>query len=149
MNRDAVRALKGRFQQNDYLLTACRYVERNPVRAGVVTRAQDWRWGSLWRREHGTPEQKAILAEWPIPRPRGADWLKRVNQPATKKEFDALVRAMAKGCPYGEAAWRDRLAARLGIEYTLRDPGRPKIGSSLVIAHGRRNQQRVGGVVRE
>lgn len=120
---------QGRFksfpiQQNDYLITACRYVERNPVRPGVVTRAQDWRWGSLWRREHGTDEQRAILAEWPVARP--ADWLRRVNEPATKKEFEALVRSMEKGCPYGEASWRDRLAAKLGIEYTLRDPGRPK-----------------------
>jgi REP element-mobilizing transposase RayT len=24
------------------------YVENNPVRAGLVTRAQDWRWSSAW-----------------------------------------------------------------------------------------------------
>ena len=30
-----------------HLLTVCRYVERNPVRAGLVTRAQDYRFSSL------------------------------------------------------------------------------------------------------
>jgi REP element-mobilizing transposase RayT len=29
-----------------YLVTVCRYVERNPVAAGLVERARDWRWSS-------------------------------------------------------------------------------------------------------
>ena len=46
---------QGRFrsfpiQPDDHFLTVCRYVERNPLRAGLVARAQDWRWCSLWSR---------------------------------------------------------------------------------------------------
>jgi len=42
---------QGRFrsfpiQEDDHLLTVLRYVERNPVRAGLVKRAQDWPWSS-------------------------------------------------------------------------------------------------------
>src|SRR5205823_2191462 len=42
---------QGRFrsfpiQEDDHLLTVLRYAERNPVRAGLVERAQDWRWSS-------------------------------------------------------------------------------------------------------
>lgn len=42
---------QGRFKSfpvetNEYLLTVCRYVERNPVRAGFVERAEPWRWSS-------------------------------------------------------------------------------------------------------
>ncbi len=120
---------QGRFksfpiQPNDHLITACRYVQRNPVRPGVVKRAQDWRWGSLWRRQHGTLEQQAILSDWPVPRP--ANWLKRVNAPATNEEFDTLRRSLTKSCPFGDPAWRDRTAAKIGLEHTLRNPGRPK-----------------------
>ena len=119
---------QGRFesfpiQQNDHLLTACRYVERNAVRPGVVARAQDWRWGSLWRRKFGDEEQKALLCDWPVPRP--TDWLKRVNKPESSKEFDVFKRSLAKKCPFGEPLWRDRLAVKLGLEHTLRNVGRP------------------------
>ena len=120
---------QGRFksfpiQEDEHLLTVCRYVERNPVRPGLVARAQDWRWSSLWRWESGSPEQRSLLAAWPIPRP--AHWLKQVNQPLTAKELDAVRRAMTKGSPLGDPSWRDRLVTQLGLAHTLRDPGRPK-----------------------
>ena len=49
---------QGRFkafpiQQDDHLLTVLRYIERNPLRAGLVARVNDWRWSSLWERGRG------------------------------------------------------------------------------------------------
>ena len=43
---------QGRFksfpiQEDDHLRVVLRYVERNPLRAGLVERAEDWRWSSL------------------------------------------------------------------------------------------------------
>ncbi len=45
---------QGRFksfpvQDDAHFLTVCRYVERNALRAGLVARAEDWKWGSLSR----------------------------------------------------------------------------------------------------
>ena len=46
---------QGRFkafpiEQDEHLLTVLRYVERNPLRANLVERAEDWPWSSLaWR----------------------------------------------------------------------------------------------------
>jgi hypothetical protein len=34
---------------HDHFLVVCRYVERNALRANLVQRAEDWRYGSLWR----------------------------------------------------------------------------------------------------
>jgi putative transposase len=53
---------QGRFKSfpiaaDEHLLAVLRYVERNPLRAGLVTRAEEWRWGSLYRRTQGTAEQ--------------------------------------------------------------------------------------------
>ena len=49
---------QGRFeafpvQEDGHLLTVLRYVERNPLRAELVLRAEDWKWSSLpgWLRE--------------------------------------------------------------------------------------------------
>jgi putative transposase len=43
----------GRFktfpiEEDEHLLAVLRYVERNPVRAGLVEKAEDWQYGSLW-----------------------------------------------------------------------------------------------------
>ncbi|MBK8207721.1 MAG: transposase [Planctomycetes bacterium] len=41
------------IEQGGHLLTVLRYIERNPVRAGIVTKAQDWRFGSaaIWAKK--------------------------------------------------------------------------------------------------
>jgi len=36
-------------QSDSHFLTAARYVQRNPVRAGLAPRADAWRWSSAWR----------------------------------------------------------------------------------------------------
>ncbi len=61
---------QGRFksfpvQEDEYFYALCRYVERNALTAQVVQRAEDWRWGSLWARRHGSEELKSILSGWP------------------------------------------------------------------------------------
>jgi putative transposase len=58
-------------------LQLCRDVERNALRAGLVRRAEAWRWGSLWRRQQGDPRLVEILSDWPVRQPRG--WLDHVN----------------------------------------------------------------------
>jgi len=37
------------IQDDNHFFVVCRYVERNALRAGLVERAEQWRWGSLWR----------------------------------------------------------------------------------------------------
>jgi putative transposase len=120
---------QGRFksfpvQDDAHFLTVCRYVERNPLRAGLVQRAENWRWGSLWRRESGTPAQKKLLADWPMKRP--PDWLDFVQKPATRAELDDLRRCINRGRPYGDPEWTEHTAAKLGLLSTLRSRGRPQ-----------------------
>jgi len=60
--------VQGRFksfpvQTDEHLLMVCRYVERNPLRAGLVRRAEEWRWASLWRRTYGDAAAKRWLSE--------------------------------------------------------------------------------------
>jgi putative transposase len=71
---------QGRFksfpvQEDGHLLTLQRYVERNPLRAGLARRAEGWRWSSLWQRSQG--RGAAWLDEGPVPLP--ADWPGHVN----------------------------------------------------------------------
>ena len=89
-----------------------------------MRKAEFWRYNSLWRREHGDAQARSILADWPVCRPRS--WAAAVNQAQSRPELEALRRSVAKGAPFGGAAWQQRMASRLGLSHTLRRPGRPR-----------------------
>ncbi|MCA9234379.1 MAG: transposase [Planctomycetales bacterium] len=126
---------QGRFkafpiQQDEHLRTVLRYVERNPLRAGLVDRAEAWPWSSLaWRNREWNRggRRPAMLAKWPIPAPR--HWLDAVNAIETEAELAALRRSVERGSPYGAESWQRRTAVRLGLESTLRPRGRPRGGA--------------------
>ena len=58
-------------QEDLHFLTVLKYIERNPVRAKLVSKAEDWKWGSAHRRINGTERQRSLLAELPVDLPRG------------------------------------------------------------------------------
>ena len=120
---------QGRFksfpvQTDEHFLTVARYVERNALRAKLVSRAEGWQWSSLWRREQGDGTVTAWLSEWPMDQPR--DWVARVNRPQMASELEALRVSVQRGRPFGEEGWVRRMAKRFGMESTLRPRGRPK-----------------------
>ena len=120
---------QGRFksfpvQSDEHFLTVARYVERNAARAKLTPRAEHWRYSSLWHRLRGDDLATRCLSRWPVAAP--ADWVRRVNRPLTAGELDALRRSVRRGQPYGSDRWVQRTAGRLGLESSLRPPGRPR-----------------------
>jgi putative transposase len=121
---------QGRFksfpiQENEHFLTVCRYVERNALCAGLVARAEDWRWGSLWRWLQKPEPDPRLLSAWPISRLPG--WVERVNKPLAERELESVRTSVKRGRPFGEASWIKSSARRLGLQSTLRPRGRPRI----------------------
>ncbi len=113
------------IEHDEHLLTVGRYIERNPRSANLVARAEDWRWCSLWRRLH--PEivdNVPPLCDWPVDVPQ--DWVDIVNEPQTEKELAAMRHSRVNGRPLGSVEWQRRVARELGIETTMRRPGRPR-----------------------
>ncbi len=106
-----------------YFLWVCRYVERNALRARLVERAENWRWGSLWRRHNAAAVDGPTLAAWPIVAP--ADWSTHVNKPQTRDELEAFRRAMGAGQPFGEDEWARMIVGVLG-QSPRRPRGRPR-----------------------
>ena len=108
-------------QDDAHLVTACRYVERNPVRAGLVASAADWPHGSLVQlRRRGTGR---LLDPWPFTRP--VRWAEAVDRPETPQELEALRRSVQRGAPFGAAGWVAAMADRYGLASSLRPRGRP------------------------
>jgi putative transposase len=83
-----------------YYWNVVRYVEANALRAGLVERAEDWRWSSLVDRTSGTPR---IPLAHPMELPPA--WQDRVNEDVSQHELIALRESAEAGRPYGSTAW--------------------------------------------
>ncbi len=118
---------QGRFksfpvEEDASFLRLCRYVEANPLRARLVKRAEDWPWcGLAARRQGGKP---FAMADWPVDRPR--NWLAAVNESLVAGDLASIRTSVNRGRPLGDAAWVKSTARRLGLEFTMRNPGRPR-----------------------
>jgi putative transposase len=118
---------QGRFrafpvQTDEHFLTVCRYVERNPLRAKLVARAEDWAWSSMGQRRRSLGPVR--LARWPL-EPDG-DWCVWVNTPERAVDIDRLRVAVARQVPFGSQGWIERVAGTLGMRSEVRGPGRPR-----------------------
>jgi putative transposase len=118
---------QGRFksfpvQEDEHYFTVCRSVERNPLRATLVARAEAWRWSSLWHRVQATGVP--WLSDGPLPLP--GHWTEYVNGAQTEGELAAVRTAVARGAPFGDECWQKQTAVILGLESALRRAGRPK-----------------------
>ncbi|MEX2316273.1 MAG: transposase, partial [Pirellulales bacterium] len=120
---------QGRFKSfpveaDEYFYDLVRYVERNALRANLVTRAERWPWSSLAHRRREGP-LSSLRTAWPLPRPR--DWAAIVNRPQSEAELAAVRQCIQRGRPYGDPVWVENTAKTLDIESTLRPRGRPKL----------------------
>jgi len=119
---------QGRFkafptQDDDHLLTVLRYIEGNPLRAGLVERAEAWPWSSL--RWLASPEQAPVRLK-PGTVPRGRLWVESVNAAATVRELETVRECVRRDRPFGAADWVVDTARALGLEYSLHSQGRPR-----------------------
>ena len=115
---------QGRFrsfpvQSDEHFLTVCRYVERNPLRAGLVNRAEDWRWSSLSDRCRNC--HTIGLSEWPVPVPE--NWTGLVND--VEASAEAVRLSIRRGRPFGDERWVAAAIARLGLQASIGAIGRP------------------------
>lgn len=112
-------------QTDEYFLRLCRYVERNPLRAKLVKRAEDWRWSSAWVREKGSSEQQNILSSWPVePYEDYRRWL-NATLPHEESQLGDIRLSVTRGKPHGDTSWVLMTAKKMGLESTLNSRGRP------------------------
>lgn len=113
-------------ESDEYFLTVSRYVEQNPLRALLVSRSQDWQWGSLWRREYGTLSQKALLEKWQTELPQ--DYLLWVNEKESGGNLEKVRTCVNRGQPFGSESWIKKVTKEWKLESTFRREGRPTNG---------------------
>lgn len=93
-----------------YLHAAVRYVERNPVTAGLVTSAERWPWSSA--RAHLEGRNDELIEVAPMLQ-RIDDWAAYLAEAPSDSVLDEIVRHTRTGRPLGNEAFIDGLEKRL------------------------------------
>jgi putative transposase len=127
---------EGRFrgtviESERYFLTVMRYIELNPVRAGWVHRADEWRWSSAIHHLGG--RRDPLVIDHPLywglgntPFDREAAYRAALEQGLGESEIKVLTEAAAKGWVLGSAAFLQSLSQVTNRPLVARKRGRPR-----------------------
>ena len=115
---------QGRFHSfvvdEPHLLAAARYVELNPVRAGLVAAPADWPWSSA--RAHLAGRDDRLVTVGPMLE-RAADWPGLLAGGLAEAELERLRRHGRTGRPCGAGDWIEQLERQTGRTLKPRKPG--------------------------
>jgi REP-associated tyrosine transposase len=105
-----------------HLWAALAYVERNPVRAGMVPRAAEYRWSSAAAHLTGNDETGLLdLAWWRREAP--PHWSEILRAGEVEETTATLRRCTYAGRPFGDESFVKEMGERFGRQWTR---GRPK-----------------------
>ncbi len=104
----------------DHLTACARYVELNPVRAGLSPRPEDWRWSSA--RAHLAGADDGLVHVRPMLN-RIPDWSSFLMGGVEEAELERLRRHTNTGRPCGGAAWIEGLERLTGRPLRKHKPG--------------------------
>jgi putative transposase len=115
---------QGRFasfvMDEHYTLAAARYIERNPVRAGLAVRAEDYLWSSA--RAHLLGRDDALVKTAPLLALAG-DWSAFLGITDGPEDTNLFRRHASTGRPLGSDVFVDGLEGLLGRILRPRKPG--------------------------
>lgn len=118
---------QGRFHSfamdEQYLMACARYVELNPVRAGMVEKPEDWQWSSA--RAHLSGEDDGFVSVKPM-LSRLPQWQKFLAGGVKDAELKRLRSHSNTGRPCGVDEWLKNLEVETGKSLQKKKPG-PKL----------------------
>ena len=121
---------QGRFasvaMDEAHLLACARYVELNPVRAGLVARADEWPWSSAAAHLAGCDD--GLVRAAPM-REIASDWQGLLDEGLDDADRDAFRRSARTGRPMGSADFVAEVETRTGRTLARQKPG-PKPGAA-------------------
>ena len=114
-----------------HLLNAVRYVELNPVRAGLIGVAWEWPWSSALAHVGASATDPLLDPAWADSFPDWdyTGWKEYLEPGLTVEELGAIRRATSVGEPLGSAEFLDNLERLAGKRLRVLARGRPKKAS--------------------
>ncbi|MCX5782767.1 MAG: transposase [Elusimicrobia bacterium] len=115
---------QGRFMSNPldekYLYAAVRYVENNPVRAGLVRNAEDYKWSSA--RAH-VKKEKNILLENNFMNEEIKNWAAYLSEEDNQNDLEYLRKCINTGRPLGSEEYVKKIENKTGRILFKKKPG--------------------------
>jgi len=109
-----------------YLLACARYIENNPVQAGLADRADRWSWSSV-RSHIGRKNDKLVNVELLLSMVK-EDWSDFLWEKIPSEEQQERHKHERTGWPLGSIAFIEQLESMLNLSLKPKKPGRkPKI----------------------
>lgn len=107
-----------------YLWAVARYIEQNPVQAGIVSRAEDYDYSSA--RSHVKGIDDEVLGEELFTHDRREDYIKLLNSRIPEEEKNAVRYCTRTGRPFGDELFINGLEQSLKRQLAKGLKGRPK-----------------------
>lgn len=125
------RFLSSAVHAEDYLLQCMRYIELNPVRAGMVEQPGDYRWSSFRRNGLGRPdklvdEHEIYASLGPTPGERQQAYRELFRSQMDDKVLDAIREASQAGTLLSGERFRKEIEATQQRRLTRAPRGRPR-----------------------
>ena len=124
------------IDSEQYFLTCSRYIESNPVRAGLASAPEDYPWSSFAHHVGIRPDplitdHRVFWALGNTPFDREASYRTLMEQGLSGREVDALTQATLKGWPLGSEEFKVLLAKQVGRRVRPAKRGRPLKSKTL------------------
>ena len=127
---------QGRFYScildEKHLYTAVRYVENNPVRAGLVKTPEEYPWSSA--SGHIKQIEDDILCKTSFLHDEIKDWLSYLKTGEDMEAVEAIRKKTREGQPYGEEGFITKLEKKLGMKIKRGQRGRPRKAKGLKVS---------------
>jgi len=127
---------EGRFKsaavsRDEYLIACSRYIELNPVRAGVVAHPKEYRWSSYQRRALGVWDRLLEDDVWyaglgTIESERQEKYRQWIDAQIQEKEWEEIRQATQRGRLIGRETFQKQVEAMTGRRLIGEARGRPK-----------------------
>ncbi len=127
---------EGRFksspiQSEAYFLACCRYVELNPVRAGIVDSPEEYRWSSYshqigletepWMDQHMGFDDLGVSDQ--VRRQKYKEW---IEDYIPQHQLDFIRKTVQRGQLTGSTRFQEEIHRKIGRRVECRGRGRPK-----------------------
>lgn len=127
---------EGRFKSSivstiDYLSACCRYIELNPLRAGMVIDPLEYKWSSYGckttsRNDPVVDYHRMYLALGSNKKERREMYAEYVLDTIPDYEIKLIREVLQRGQLTGGEGFCEEIARRTGIRFSSRGPGRPR-----------------------
>jgi putative transposase len=109
---------------DNYLWTVSKYIENNPLRAGMVKRPEDYPYSSAWA--HIVGRKDPLLGEPLFDKSQLDEYRRFIRSDEDKKITEEIRKQTRLGKPLGDTEFIETLSESMGCSLSFKPKGRPR-----------------------